>query len=221
MRDGLEIGTTQANAQGKFIFNRTNLTSGDAIIGLWATDNARRRSITWTFAIALPPSAQAKGAGIILPPTISLQSDVVAPAGSLFVQGASTPGSSVLVSFLPGKSETAVSVGLDGLWKYTRTGASFDLGEYYIKARTILPPGQDKSEWSQLVPFTVGVPKPGSQCENGPDVNGDGKIDLIDFSILAFWWDQRVVTGATYDLNCDDRVTLADFSILAFSWSGQ
>jgi hypothetical protein len=150
-----------------------------------------------------------------------LQSDVVNPNSSLLIQGSSTPGASVVLSFLPNKLEYSTTVGLDGIWRFSKSGANFGLGEYYVKARTILPPAQDKSEWSQLIPFTIGFAKPGSQCENGPDVNGDGKIDLVDFSILAYWWDQSVSTGSTYDLNCDDRVTLADFSILAFGWTGR
>ncbi len=52
------------------------------------------------------------------------------------------------------------------------------------------------------------------------DLNGDGRVDLIDFSILAYWWGRAVEPGACYDLNHDGKVTLADFSILAYHWTG-
>lgn len=53
------------------------------------------------------------------------------------------------------------------------------------------------------------------------DINGDGKVTLADFSILAYWY-KRTLTAeakAQVDINGDGKVTLADFSILAYYWN--
>ena len=49
------------------------------------------------------------------------------------------------------------------------------------------------------------------------DFNSDGKVNLVDFSILLFNWN-TADTGT--DLNSDGRVNLTDFSILLFNWTG-
>ena len=52
------------------------------------------------------------------------------------------------------------------------------------------------------------------------DANGDGHVDLIDFSIAAYWYDRSEAPPAHVDLNQDGKVDLIDFSILAFHWTG-
>jgi len=53
------------------------------------------------------------------------------------------------------------------------------------------------------------------------DVNGDGKVNLADFSILAYWYKRPLTDAAKaqVDLNNDGKITLADFSILAYYWN--
>jgi hypothetical protein len=48
------------------------------------------------------------------------------------------------------------------------------------------------------------------------DLNGDGVIDLTDFSIFAFNYGQAATQATSYsDMNCDGQVDLTDFSIFA------
>ena len=51
------------------------------------------------------------------------------------------------------------------------------------------------------------------------DLSGDNKVNLIDFSILAYWY-KRPQPLAKNDLNADGKVDLIDFSIMAFHWTG-
>jgi hypothetical protein len=74
---------------------------------------------------------------------------------------------------------------------------------------------QAKSGYSQAVSFYVGtrdVKVPGTA-----DLNNDGKVNLVDFSILLYHWG---TDHAIADLNSDGRVNLTDFSILLFNWTG-
>ena len=52
------------------------------------------------------------------------------------------------------------------------------------------------------------------------DINGDGKVDIADLSILAANFNSSGKTLAQGDLNGDGRVDIADLSILASGWGG-
>ncbi len=51
------------------------------------------------------------------------------------------------------------------------------------------------------------------------DVNKDNRVNLVDFSIAAYWY-RRLSPPASVDINGDGRVDLIDFSIMAFYWTG-
>lgn len=51
------------------------------------------------------------------------------------------------------------------------------------------------------------------------DINSDGKVNLIDFSIAAYWYG-KPSPPANVDFNADGKVNLIDFSIMAFYWTG-
>ena len=74
---------------------------------------------------------------------------------------------------------------------------------------------QAKSGYSQVVNFYVGTRD--AQSPRTGDVNGDGKVNLTDFSIMLFHWG-----GADdiADLNSDGQVNLTDLSIMLFNWTG-
>ena len=63
---------------------------------------------------------------------------------------------------------------------------------------------------------------PGS-CPAKGDLNGDCRVDLVDFSILAYWYkiplsDQFLETEKE-KLSGDGKVNLEDFSIMAYYWT--
>ena len=63
-----------------------------------------------------------------------------------------------------------------------------------------------------------------SACKDGVpsirgDLNCDGRVNLTDFSISAFWY-QKPNFPSHIDLNNDGRIDIIDFSILAFYWTG-
>jgi hypothetical protein len=49
------------------------------------------------------------------------------------------------------------------------------------------------------------------------DLNKDGKVNLVDFSILLVYWK---TSDANADINSDGAVNLGDFSIMLFYWTG-
>ncbi|MFA6385357.1 MAG: dockerin type I domain-containing protein, partial [Candidatus Paceibacterota bacterium] len=51
------------------------------------------------------------------------------------------------------------------------------------------------------------------------DLNCDNHVNLIDFSIMAYWY-KKINPPEKVDLNNDGKITLVDFSIMAFNWTG-
>lgn len=51
------------------------------------------------------------------------------------------------------------------------------------------------------------------------DVTCDTRVNLVDYSILAYWF-KRVNPPKHVDMNGDGLVDIRDFSILAFHWTG-
>lgn len=50
------------------------------------------------------------------------------------------------------------------------------------------------------------------------DFNCDGRVNLIDFSILLFNW--GTPSNLKTDLSNDGKITITDFSIMLFYWTG-
>jgi hypothetical protein len=51
------------------------------------------------------------------------------------------------------------------------------------------------------------------------DLNTDDKVNIIDFSIMAYWYNRKNPPKSV-DFNHDGVFNLADFSILAYYWTG-
>jgi peptidoglycan/xylan/chitin deacetylase (PgdA/CDA1 family) len=51
------------------------------------------------------------------------------------------------------------------------------------------------------------------------DLNGDGKVDALDLSVLLANWNKTGVTAAQGDVNGDGTVNALDLSILLMNWS--
>jgi hypothetical protein len=96
-----------------------------------------------------------------------------------------------------------------------------EYGDHNTKSAAIAP--TDVSLFSDAVPFKVGdvtIPKTAGVCDKlRGDVNCDTRVNLVDFSIMAFWY-KKTGVPVKVDLNNDGTVTLVDFSIMAFNWTG-
>jgi hypothetical protein len=66
--------------------------------------------------------------------------------------------------------------------------------------------------------------KPETNCPQKGDVNGDCRVNLVDFSITAYWYKRSVSTEfmgiEALQLSDDGLINLVDFSILAYYWTG-
>jgi hypothetical protein len=63
------------------------------------------------------------------------------------------------------------------------------------------------------------VTKEADEKKERSDINGDGRINIVDFSVSAYWY-KRPNPPKSIDLNDDGKVDLTDFSIMAYYWTG-
>lgn len=52
----------------------------------------------------------------------------------------------------------------------------------------------------------------------GADLNFDGKVNIVDFSILLYFWGQKNPTNICADINSNGIVDIVDFSIMMYWW---
>jgi len=99
-----------------------------------------------------------------------------------------------------------------------------DMGQHDAKSKVAL--GGEISSFSKTVGFTVGTKNVLAQLPAQSiiksDLNNDKRVNLIEFSILAYWFKRPLTQAAAplVDLNHDGKVDLVDFSILAYNWTG-
>ncbi len=88
----------------------------------------------------------------------------------------------------------------------------------------IRPPGPavEDSGWTRfikkIIKTTEPAPEKETECDNYADLNCDGRVDIIDISILLYWFDKPNVSPKV-DLNVDGRTDMTDLSILVYYWT--
>jgi hypothetical protein len=68
-----------------------------------------------------------------------------------------------------------------------------------------------------LINYVPPLTKPAGECKEASDLNCDQYIDIVDFSIMYYWFDKDN-PPTRVDLNKDGKVDIYDFSIMAYYW---
>lgn len=213
------VGTVRTDSDGEFEFT-TEASPGTATLGLWANDSDGTRSITLNNTFDVTQGAITNLNNVILPPTLRLSSQNVDPGDTLTISGASVPNSTVEIDFDEGDITETASAGDDGDWELAFDTSRLSIAEHTVRARTIVgsPPLTTDSNYSTTLQLFVGVD---GQPSTPSDLNRDGSVNLIDFSILIFWWQTNGgESDPPADINQNGNVGLEDFSILLFNWTG-
>lgn len=216
LRDGVLATTVQANQSGAFRAEVVRLERGVYTFRTSSIDPASRESGGVSTTLTLAAGTTNTVSDIILPPTVS--APAVALGDDLVVSGYSAPGARIELLVAPEKTPSAVvtysasTSAQTGAWSIRVPAAALSRGVYVARARTHIGPDQ-RSDLSPLL--NVGV---GESARTGlrSDLNRDGKVNLVDFSILLTTWGEE----GTGDINEDGTTNLADFSIMLFDWTG-
>lgn len=219
LKDGQVVGVVASDSSANFSYEVSNATPGPTTFGFWAVDGRGIRSITYTTTFQVTQNAVTTVSNVFLPPTIDLSAKKVSLGSPVEVFGSTAPLAKVSLFIDREKTAriSATSTGA-GLWSASvPTELLPDEAFHAVKAIfELLTTGEyAKSGFSQAVNFYIGS-RDVNLPKNG-DLNGDGKVNLIDFSILLFHWNSD---SAVADLNSDGKVGLTDFSIQLFNWTG-
>ena len=218
LQDGSEIRTTvTADDSGNFSLNIPSLPQGTYSFTVQASNGPTLVS-SYTATITLVAGTASNITGIVLPPSIGFATSTVAIGKTAVISGRSVPLSTVdlLVTSQAGIKnpfEAAATTSATGIWSYALNTAGFPMDTYQVKART-LAPGFAESNFSPISFLGIGQ-SPALKLTG--DLNGDGKINLVDFSVMLVHWGMNY---APDDLNGDGVVDLPDLSILLARWTG-
>jgi len=216
LQDGRVTSTTTADSLANFEIEITNITAGIWTFGIWAKDTDGRKSITVSFTFSVASGMTTTISGIFLPPTIEIDKTFLQRGETLNILGQTAPQSEVSV-FVNSPEEIVKKTTADkrGNWDYPFDTSILDEGSHTTRAKAISPEGL-LSSYSKVLSFSVGKVRVEELCPRA-DLNKDGRTNLVDFSILLYWWGRD---NACTDQNQDGIVNLTDFSIMLYWWTG-
>ena len=223
MRDGKIELTVNAGGDGTFSGKVSGLERGTYTFVTYATDGTGAKTSRFSSTLTLGSGTNNSIANILLSPTVSVP-ETVEIGETVLARGVAIPGGTVnlMVRNVPksgplgAAKEYAASSTADGTWSYTLPAKDFSRGTYEVKAKSVS--AEASSEYS--APAYVGYGEsPSQKADNGnrSDINKDGRVNLVDFSILLTHWND---SDEDADINQDGIVNLSDFSILLFNWTG-
>lgn len=216
--DAETVGSVRADNNGEFEFS-IEAEPGPATLGFWANDAFNTRSITYTTTFDVSQGAVTNVRGVLLPPTVKVNDATIDPGAILTISGQAPPNKRVKI-FLGTNEISETTSNDEGDWSIAYDTTRLAAAEYSLKARYLTGTGSlnTQSSFSSSVALFVGVD---GQASTPSDLNRDGLINLIDFSILIFWWGTSGGdSDPPADINGNARVGLEDFSILLFNWTG-
>jgi cysteine-rich repeat protein len=216
--DSDSVGTVRTNNDGEFDF-AIGAEPGPATLGFWSIDAFSTRSVTLTTTFDVTQGAVTNVRGILIPPTIKVNSAAIDPGAILTISGQAPPVKLVQV-YLGSEKISETTSNNQGDWSVAYDTSRLAPKEYTLKANYRSGTGalSSVSSYSTAVALFVGV---AGKASTPSDLNRDGKINLIDFSILIFWWGTNGGnSNPPADINGNARVGLEDFSILLFNWTG-
>lgn len=224
--DGVANQDTRSNSLGEFNFGIDEMDRGMYSFGLYSVDPENKNSLSYNTTFYVEEGTKSEVGGIFISPTINTNTTEINIGDLMELHGYGAASTYTEVWFYPYLERTVreeeiikqqVDVGTDGLWNMILDTSKAYGGQYRLKSRSYKE-GIGFSEFSDVINIGVGeaVKEQTGECANG-DLNGDGKVNITDFSIMLYWW---TTDNACADQNNSGNVDLTDFSIMMFYWTG-
>jgi hypothetical protein len=227
LKDAQVVATTIADEGAHFQVLIKGLAAGTYIFSIYSEDIKGIRSSLFTFPVSVSRGILAKIDNVFVAPTITADKIEVKKGDPVLLFGQSYPFSEVTLEvnseeqfFLKTKAAS------DGVYLKSFDSSVLEFGVHHAKARSVAD--EQISSQSSAYEFVVGTKNVYSSdyevCSKKADLNGDCRVNLVDFSIVAFWY-LRTLSPAFLareraHLNGDGKINLVDFSIMAFHWTG-
>ncbi|NMB56613.1 hypothetical protein GYA19_01590 [Candidatus Beckwithbacteria bacterium] len=216
--NGTIVGTVTANEDGYFAKYLNGLNGGTHSFRIYGIDNVSRTTSSVDLEVETPVYQHINVSNLILSPTIELNDNEIEQGDNVVVSGKSVPESNIsLFTESPLRTYYTTS-DINGNWAYTITDTNeYIVGDY--KVYSLVQKDAFQSLFSNTLIFTVASDtgssgNPSCDISHG-DLNCDNITNLIDFSILMYYWGTN---NALADMNTDRIVNLIDFSIMMYYW---
>lgn len=210
-----------ADPQAKFDVTVGNLTAGSYTFGVYGTDAGGQDGPVANFTVTLTTGTTVTITGIFLGPTISADKTTLQPGETITVLGTTSPSSAVhiYVSSTEEKQFDTQAAG-NGAWSKQILASDLVAGTHTARSKAV-DTGGEISAYSDTITFTIAAATPTGPTYIDADINQDGNVDLIDFSILLYYWGQKNPSLTRADINHDTAVNIIDFSIMLFYWTAK
>ena len=219
--DGNFFDTTHANATGVYSITLDRIARGVYTFGVYAAGPDGTKSSTFSTSFTVTGARTTALSNINVAPSILVKPDPVKPGEILTASGYALPNATVSIE--NGKLRSSIMKSLtttsnaSGFWTTTIDTTGFTNGTYQIRAKSSKT-GGPATNWSEYTYYGVGQK---AELPINAGLNRDGKVNLIDFSILLYWWNSNGGdSDPPADINRDGKVSLTDFSIMLFNWTG-
>lgn len=217
LKNGAVAVQVPADPQAKFDISITNLTAGSYTFGVYGTDAASKDGPVSNFTVTLTTGTTVTITGIFLGPTIASDKTAYAASETVTLAGTTSPASDVTV-FVGSEEEqqfTTEATGT-GAWVQQVLATTLGAGSHEARSKAVDPDGS-VSEYSNTVAFSIASDPNAGFID--ADINRDRNVDIVDFSVLLFYWQQRNPANARADINHDGIVNIVDFSIMLYFWT--
>ncbi len=221
LKDAQVVATSVADADADFQITISNISGGNYIFSIYSEDSKGTRSSLLAFPVSVTSGVTTKVGSIFIAPTIATDKSEVRRGDNIAIFGQSAPSSEITIS-VSSEEEFFIKKIADtsGGYLVNFDTSVLEAGQHQTKSKASL--GGEITAFGKVAGFIVGTKNINDELpKNVPrgDTNGDNRVNLIDFSIAAYWY-KRPNPPAGSDLNGDGKVNLVDFSIMAFNWTG-
>lgn len=222
LKDGKIAITTIADQAANFSVSLSGLTTNTYTFSIYGEDGANRKSSFFSFPVYVTAGTTINIGNVFLSPTIDIDKSEVKQGDDLIIFGKSIPKKEVVISVHSDQEYFyKVISNAMGAYLYNLDTSILEIGKHQTKSKTTLV--DQVSLYATPISFSVGnenKPKDDKSFSSPRgDLNKDNHVNLVDFSIMAYWY-KKVNPPQNVDLNNDRKITLVDFSILAFNWTG-
>lgn len=219
LKDGSIAATTTADPGAAFLVELTDLDAGEYTIGVYTEDADRLKSMTSSFPVSVDDSITVTIDNVFLAPTIGVSSKVVKKGDPIGIFGTTAPNATVTlhVHSSPEFVER-VSASPVGRWFKQFDTSLLAMGDHVTFSRSAL--NDRVTDQSETVAFVVGQATIPTDATKRSDLNNDGRVNIIDFSMLLFYWQKTPPTTSKADITKDGTVNILDLSIMLYDWTG-
>ncbi|MEN9558736.1 MAG: hypothetical protein RL141_1105 [Candidatus Parcubacteria bacterium] len=226
LQDAQPTAFITAGLDARFTLTLSGLSAGNYLFLLYAESVTGRRSVLHPFPLVLSKGSLTQIDGVVLNPTMELDKTVVRRGDRLQVFGDTAPQATLSMELSSGEERHyTAQADAEGHYLSFIDTAALPPGGYVLKMSATV--GSRASGYGLAQAFRIGdanvLTMPAEGCGKA-DMNCDGRVNLLDFSVAAYWF-RRPLEGPFMQiererLNGDGVLDLRDISVMAFYWTG-